>query len=40
MTPEERANTPKYDYIAPIIADSDAGFGGITSTMKTTKLFI
>jgi len=40
MTPEERAKTPKYDYLAPIIADADAGFGGITSMMKLTKMFI
>lgn len=40
MTAAERENTPKYDYLAPIIADADAGFGGVTSTMKLTKLFI
>lgn len=30
----------KYDYLAPMIADADAGFGGVTSTMKLIKLFI
>jgi isocitrate lyase len=40
MTVEERINTPKIDYLTPIIADADAGFGGITSTMKLVKLFI
>ena len=30
----------KVDYLVPIIADGDAGFGGITSIMKMTKLFI
>ncbi len=40
MTPEERDKNPEYDYLAPIIADADTGFGGITSVMKLTKLFI
>lgn len=40
MTPEQRAKTTRYDYLAPMIADADAGFGGITSTMKLIKLFI
>ena len=40
MTQEELAGTPKVDYLTPIIADADAGFGGITSVMKLTKLFI
>ena len=30
----------KIDYLTPIIADADAGFGGITSVMKLVKLFI
>lgn len=40
MTPEERKKTPVYDYLAPMIADADAGFGGTTAVMKMTKLFI
>ena len=40
MTPEQKANTPEHDYLAPIVADADAGFGVITSVMKLTKLFI
>ena len=40
MTPEQRQKTKKHDYLCPIIADADAGFGGITSVMKLTKLFI
>lgn len=40
MTKEERKNSPKYDYLTPIIADADAGFGGVTSVMKLTKHFI
>jgi isocitrate lyase len=40
MTKEERANTKRIDYLTPIIADADAGFGGVTSVMKLTKAFI
>jgi len=40
LTPEQREQTPEYDYLAPIIADADTGFGGITSVMKLAKLFI
>lgn len=40
MTAEQRDKTPEYDFLAPIIADGDTGFGGITSVMKLTKLFI
>lgn len=40
MTPAEKKATPKRDYLKPCIADADAGFGGITSVMKLTKLFI
>jgi isocitrate lyase len=40
MTAAERAATPKVDYLKPCIADADAGFGGITSVMKLTKLMI
>ncbi len=40
MSPEELAKTPKVDYLTPIIADADAGFGGITSVLKLAKLFI
>jgi len=40
MTPEQRAKTPKIDYLRPIIADGDTGFGGITSVMKLMKLQI
>ncbi len=37
---EELASTPKYNFHTPIIADADAGFGGVTSVMKLTKMFI
>lgn len=40
MTPDVRAKTKRVDYMRPIIADADAGFGGTTSVMKLTKLFI
>merc|ERR1719163_1474396 len=40
MTPEERAKTPMVDYMNPIIADADTGHGGLTATMKLTKLMI
>lgn len=40
MTREERARTPYVDYLKPIIADGDTGFGGATATVKLCKLFV
>lgn len=40
MTLEERQNNPKIDYLRPIIADADAGFGGTTTIAKLVKLFV
>ncbi|TMW66108.1 hypothetical protein Poli38472_003873 [Pythium oligandrum] len=40
MTEAERARTPPVDYLRPIIADADTGHGGLTATMKLTKMFI
>lgn len=40
MTVEQRKETKRVDYLTPIIADADAGFGGVTSVMKLTKAFI
>ena len=40
MTAQERRQVPRVDYLTPIIADADAGFGGVTSVMKLTKAFI
>ncbi|KAI7876957.1 isocitrate lyase [Lichtheimia hyalospora FSU 10163] len=40
MSPEERARTPKIDYLRPMIADADTGHGGITAVMKLTKMFV
>ncbi|GMY09917.1 isocitrate lyase [Fagus crenata] len=37
---EERARTPYVDYLKPIIADGDTGFGGSTATVKLCKLFV
>lgn len=37
---EERAKLPCYDYLAPIVADGDMGFGGLTSTVKMAKAFV
>uniref|UniRef100_A0A7N0TB84 Isocitrate lyase n=1 Tax=Kalanchoe fedtschenkoi TaxID=63787 RepID=A0A7N0TB84_KALFE len=40
MSREERARTPFVDYMKPIIADGDTGFGGTTATVKLCKLFV
>lgn len=40
MKVDQLQKTPKIDYFVPIIADGDAGFGGITSVMKVAKMFI
>nr|GMD37812.1 isocitrate lyase [Ipomoea batatas] len=40
MSREERARTPFIDYLNPIIADGDTGFGGTTATVKLCKLFV
>merc|ERR1719502_758059 len=40
MSPEERAKHKPVDYMNPIIADADTGHGGLTATMKLTKMFI
>merc|ERR1719429_556509 len=40
MSPEERVKKPVVDYLNPIIADADTGHGGLTATMKLTKMFI
>ncbi|KAI4378276.1 hypothetical protein MLD38_015776 [Melastoma candidum] len=37
---EERARAPYIDYLKPIIADGDTGFGGTTATVKLCKLFV
>ncbi|CAH9089260.1 unnamed protein product [Cuscuta europaea] len=40
MGREERAKTSFIDYLKPIIADGDTGFGGATATVKLCKLFV
>lgn len=40
MTADQRASTPRIDYLTPIICDADTGFGGTSSTMKLVKMFI
>eukprot|EP00158_Paraphelidium_tribonemae_P007530 Partr_v1_DN28280_c0_g1_i1_m75432 putative Isocitrate lyase len=40
MTKEQRASTAFVDYLRPIVADADTGHGGITATIKLTKMFI
>merc|ERR1719515_284635 len=40
MTPEARAKAPQVDYLNPIVADADTGHGGLTATMKLTKMFV
>jgi isocitrate lyase len=40
LTKEERNNKERIDFLTPIIADADAGFGGVTSVMKIAKAFI
>nr|XP_016435999.1 PREDICTED: isocitrate lyase-like [Nicotiana tabacum] len=40
MSREDRARTPFIDYLKPIIADGDTGFGGATTTVKLCKLFV
>ncbi|KAL0254479.1 isocitrate lyase 1 [Diplodia seriata] len=37
---EERGTLANIDFLRPIVADSDTGHGGVTATMKLTKLFI
>eukprot|EP00457_Paulinella_chromatophora_P003026 gb/GEZN01003031.1/.p1 GENE.gb/GEZN01003031.1/~~gb/GEZN01003031.1/.p1 ORF type:complete len:536 (-),score=76.06 gb/GEZN01003031.1/:654-2261(-) len=38
MSSAQRQATPKIDYMLPIIADGDTGFGGVTSVMKLIKM--
>ncbi|KAK7404076.1 hypothetical protein QQX98_010134 [Neonectria punicea] len=37
---EQRAELENWDYLAPIIADGDMGFGSLTTTMKMAKEFV
>lgn len=37
---EERKTYPEFDFLLPMIADGDMGFGGVTTIGKYTKLFV
>ncbi|KAF7560400.1 hypothetical protein G7046_g3761 [Stylonectria norvegica] len=39
-TRAQRENLEAYDFMAPIIADGDMGFGGLTTTVKMAKSFV
>ena len=38
MSEHERSTSSPVDYLNPVIADGDTGFGGTTSVMKLTKV--
>ena len=38
--PADRASLENWDYLAPIVADGDMGFGSLTSTMKMAREFV
>jgi isocitrate lyase len=40
LSPKQLQETKIFDYMAPMLADADTGFGGTTAIMKLTKLFI
>lgn len=40
MKPDHKEKHKRVDYLTPIIADADAGFGGTTSVMKLVKMFV
>ena len=40
MTKEQRLRTPYVNFLAPLIADVDTGFGGTTATVKLAKMFV
>ncbi|KAI0129703.1 isocitrate lyase [Xylariales sp. AK1849] len=37
---EDRSELENWDYLAPIVADGDMGFGSLTSTMKMAREFV
>ena len=39
-TKSEREKLEAYDFMAPIVADSDMGFGGLTTTVKLARSFV
>ncbi|KAL2645000.1 hypothetical protein R1flu_012587 [Riccia fluitans] len=40
MTREQRLSSPAVDYLPPLIADGDTGFGATTATVKLMKMFV
>lgn len=40
QTEQWRAENPPTEYLNPIVADADTGHGGLTATMKLTKMFV
>lgn len=38
--PHQRGELENWDYLAPVVADGDMGFGSLTSTMKMAKEFV
>ncbi|KAL3698222.1 hypothetical protein R1sor_012298 [Riccia sorocarpa] len=40
MTREQRLSTPHVDFLPPLIADGDTGFGATTATVKLMKMFV
>lgn len=40
LSEEERKSYPEFDFLLPIIADGDMGFGGVTTIGKFVKLFV
>lgn len=40
MSSAERRRNPPIDFLRPLIADGDTGFGGATATAKMCKLFV
>lgn len=36
----EREGLDNWDFLTPIVADGDMGFGGLTHTMKMTRAFV
>ncbi|EGV62090.1 mitochondrial 2-methylisocitrate lyase [Yamadazyma tenuis] len=40
LSEEERKTYPQFDFLLPIIADGDMGFGGVTTIAKCTKVFV
>ena len=40
MSDAELASTPYINYVCPIVADADSGYGGATAVMNLARMFI